>query len=81
MSTRHRCDGCRFWSEMMAQAIGGAVEAVCLSGTGPKAGQYTTGRTTCVAWRSGHHGAVDCPPNDGERSRAAYAADEAAWGN
>lgn len=60
------CKGCRFWSEMIAQAMGGGpVEAMCLSGTGPRAGRYVTARTTCDAWKSGHLGAVDEPGSDG----------------
>lgn len=75
------CNGCRFWSEMIAQSIGGAlVEAYCLSGDGPLAGKYTRGRQTCSAWKSGHLGAVDDPPNYGEEVRAAYEAEEAAHG-
>lgn len=67
------CNGCRFWSEMVAQALGGRpVEALCLSGDGPLAGKYTSGRQTCTAWKSGHHGAVDDPPNYGEYARAMY---------
>ena len=30
------CNGCRFWSEMIAQSIGGGpVQALCLSQDGP----------------------------------------------
>lgn len=73
------CRGCRFWSEMVAQAIGGrGVEALCLSGTGPKASKYTSARTTCDAWKSGHHGAIDDPPNYGEHVRPLYEAEDKA---
>ena len=73
------CAGCRFWSEMIAQSIGGGpVEAMCLSETGQLSGRYTSGRQTCEAWRSGHLGAVDDPPNYGEEVRAAYDAEDAA---
>lgn len=71
------CGTCRYWSEMCAQAMGGGpVEALCLSQNGPYAGKYTTTRMTCPAWKSGHLGAVDAPPNYGEVIRAAYAAEE-----
>ena len=71
------CAGCRYWSEMIAQSIGdGPVEAMCL-GDGPLKGQYTTGKQTCPAWKSGHYGAVDDPPDYGETTRAAYAREEA----
>lgn len=64
---------------MVAQSWGTAsVEALCLSGDGPLNGKYTTGRMTCAAWKSGHLGAVDQPPDYGEAVRAAYAAEEAA---
>ena len=73
----HECGTCRFWSEMVAQAIGnGPMEALCLSQTGTKAGRYTTARASCEAWKSGHYGAVDSPPNYGERAIAAYDAEE-----
>lgn len=56
------CNGCRFWSEVVAQAVGGRpVEALCLSRTGPRAGKYTAGADACEAWKPGHHGPVDEP--------------------
>jgi hypothetical protein len=70
------CAGCRFWSEMMGRAYGGGpVEALCL-GSGKYASKYTTERTTCDAWKSGHLGAVDDPLDYGETTRAAYAREE-----
>lgn len=73
----HDCAGCRFWSEMIAQSIGGGpTEALCLSGDGELAGKYVSARQSCEAWKSGHLGAVDDPPNYGEFTRAAYAAEE-----
>lgn len=72
MGQTRDCRGCRYWSEMIAQALGGRpVEALCLS-EGSRRGKYTTGHTTCEAWRSGHHGAVDDPPDYGESTRALY---------
>jgi hypothetical protein len=71
------CAGCRFWSEMVAQSIGGApVEALCLSADGPYKGKYVTGKQTCESWRSGHNGAVDEPPDYGETVRELYEAEE-----
>lgn len=73
----NNCGGCRFWSEMIAQAIGGGpVQALCLAASGPYASKYTTERMTCDSWKSGHHGAVDDPPNYGEETRALYEAEE-----
>lgn len=72
------CAGCRFWSEMIAKSEGGGpVQALCLA-EGSKRGQYTVSRQTCEAWKSGHYGAIDDPPNYGEETRALYAADERA---
>ncbi len=70
------CGGCRFWSEMVARFHGVAIEAMCLSPEGPRSSQYTTERATCSAWKIGHLGAVDDPPNYGEETRAAYAAED-----
>jgi hypothetical protein len=56
------CAGCKYWSEMLAQSIGGApVEAMCLSSDGPMHGKYVTARATCKAWESGEDGAIDDP--------------------
>lgn len=74
-----RCETCRFWSQMCAQSLdGGPMEALCLSGDGPKAGRFVRATSSCSSWKSGHLGAVDEPPNYGEHVRAAYAAEEAA---
>ncbi len=71
------CAGCRFWSEMIAQAIGGGpVQAMCLAESGKYAGKYTVHYTRCDSWKSGHYGAVDDPPNYGEETRALYDAEE-----
>lgn len=61
------CAGCKFWSEMLAQSIGGApVEAMCLSVDGPNHGKYTPRWVMCSAWESGEAGAVDDPCDDRE---------------
>ena len=78
MNIAGKCEGCRFWSQMCAQSIGGGpIEALCLSGDGPKAGKYTTSAMTCSAWKSDHHGKVDDPPNYGEFIIPLYEAEEA----
>ena len=51
--------------------------AMCLADGGPQSSKYTHARQTCAAWKSGHHGAVDDPPNYGEEVRALYDAEEA----
>lgn len=71
------CKGCRFWSEMVAMVEGGQVVAFCLSPESLHTGRYTAPRSSCSEWKSGHHGAVDDPPNYGEAARAAYDAEEA----
>jgi hypothetical protein len=59
------CHGCRYWSEMIAQAIGGRpLEAMCLSNTGSHRHTYTTRTDTCEAWQSGELGAIDDPGGD-----------------
>lgn len=80
MRTRERnCSGCRYWSEMIAQSIGGRdVEAMCLAPEGsPAKGKYMVGSQTCAAYAKNTHGAVDDPPDYGEVARAAYAIDAA----
>lgn len=68
------CKGCRFWSEMIAQSVGGGpVQAMCLASKPAQlSGQYTSARQKCDAWASGHYGAIDEP---GEDNLALYAED------
>ena len=49
---------------------------MCLASSGPKGSQYTFGSDSCGSWRSGHHGAIDDPPNYGEKTQALYRAEE-----
>lgn len=73
------CSGCRYWSEMVARAGGGAdnvagdTEALCLNAESPFRNKYKTGRATCAFWKLNTLGAVDDPPDYGEATRAAYA--------
>ena len=62
------CAGCRYWSEMIAQSIGGGpVQALCLAPAGgPLKGKYVTSKQSCAAWASGHFGAIDEPGEDGD---------------
>lgn len=52
------------------------MESLCLASDGPYAGKYTTARVTCDFWESGHHGAIDDPPNYGEETRKLYEQEE-----
>lgn len=59
------CHGCRYWSEMLAQAVdGGPMQAMCIANNGPHSGQYTTKRQTCDQWEEGSLGAIDQPGGD-----------------
>ena len=71
------CGGCRYWSEMLAMCDGGGpVKAMCLADGGPLSGKYVTAQRSCTAWKSGHYGAVDDPPNYGAEVRPLYEAEE-----
>ena len=62
-----KCRSCRYWSERIAQAIGGGpIEALCLSRHSPYASQYTIGEQTCDHWAENTYGAVDDPAHAGE---------------
>ena len=60
------CKGCRYWSEMIAQVMGGGpVQAMCIAPqSAPMRTKYTTGSQTCSSWASGHLGAIDEPGQD-----------------
>lgn len=55
------CKGCKYWSEMVARACGGPVEAMCLAAASPNSSQYTVASTTCDAYEPGYDGAIDQP--------------------
>ena len=67
-TSSRNCAGCRYWSSMMAQCVGGgAVRAMCLAcdderlrgaALRPYAGKYTSGWQTCPSWASGELGAI-----------------------
>lgn len=71
------CEGCRYWSDMLARAGGGTtnprgdVEAMCLA-AGPNGGKYTTAGMTCPAFARDTAGKTDSPPNYGEEACAEY---------
>lgn len=72
-----RCETCRYWSQMCAQALdGGPIEALCLAPDGPRKGRFTRATATCPKWAENTHGAWDEPPDYGETARAQYEADE-----
>ena len=71
MTAEHRtygrtmnCKGCRYWSEMIAMAQRGYVQALCLCRQSPESGNYTHPGQTCLMWTSGHLGPIDEPGND-----------------
>lgn len=72
------CDGCRYWSDMIARAGGGTTnsfgdtEALCLAAAGPHSGKYTTESWTCTAFARDTAGKTDSPPSYGEAARAFY---------
>lgn len=61
------CKGCRYWSEMIARAECGDVEALCLSQDSPMQGEFTRGNVSCLEWASGNDGAIDEPGADPQR--------------
>ena len=83
-SGERNCDGCRYWSDMIARAGGGTtnprgdIEALCLAAGGPNASKYTTAEMTCSAFARDTAGKTDAPPNFGEESRPAYEREAAA---
>ena len=59
---KKKCGTCRYWSEMLAQSVGGGpIEAVCLSQAGSRAGKWVPEYCTCEAWAENTYGAVDIP--------------------
>jgi hypothetical protein len=72
------CKGCRYWSEMLAQAHGGGpVQAMCLSQDSASKGKYMNPWSRCDKWASGYLGAIDEPGQD----PCAYDDTDAALGN
>lgn len=66
-----KCENCRYWSEMIARAIGhGPVEAMCLSSKSKYHSKYTSGRMGCEHALDGRDwlGAVDVPGAEQEES-------------
>lgn len=62
------CNGCRWWSEMIAHATAGApLEAMCLNPVSPCTGRFTKERDTCAHYGTNHLGAVDEPGQDPDR--------------
>lgn len=56
------CGGCRYWSELLAQAVGGGpLEAYCLAEDGPDGGKYTQERHHCDAYEDAFGCAIDTP--------------------
>lgn len=63
------CRDCQYWSEMLAQCLGGGpVQAMCLSPNGPLSGKYTSGTQDCPLYLGGRDEllAVDDPEREEE---------------
>ena len=48
-----RCETCRWWSERIARASRGVLEALCLRDYGHNAGSYTRARQSCAGYERG----------------------------
>lgn len=60
MSKRRCCETCRYWSDLIARAVGGGpVEALCLATVGPYRQTYTVASQACGTWAGGQ--AIDDP--------------------
>ena len=56
------CKGCRHWSEMVAQSVGGGpLQAMCLNSVSPMRNEFMSPNRTCPEWQNGGLGAVDQP--------------------
>lgn len=55
------CEGCRFWSEMIAEAAPAGVRALCLNDASGSFSTYTYGPDRCDQWQEGSLGAIDQP--------------------
>lgn len=46
----NKCENCAAWSQLMAEARGGRVFALCLNPSSPKEGKWTAEHDKCAAW-------------------------------
>lgn len=58
------CDGCRYWSEMIAQSNSSGIQAYCLNQHSIHKHEFTTRNQSCDQWQDGSWGAVDSPGGD-----------------
>lgn len=58
------CDGCRYWSEMIAQSSANGIQAYCLNPKSINYQEFTLRHKSCSEWRDGPWGAVDSPGGD-----------------
>lgn len=57
-----RCETCRFWSDLVAEVIGGHLTALCLE---PSQAQVMQPKHHgCAAWKDAPFGAVDEPRDE-----------------
>jgi len=45
-----KCETCSAWSQMMAHANAGRIEAVCLNPRSPRHSKFTSESFYCAAW-------------------------------
>lgn len=58
------CDGCRYWSEMIAKSDGNGLEAYCLNRQSAHAMTFVNRHQSCDQWADGSWGAIDQPGGD-----------------
>lgn len=49
----NECMFCRHWSELIAQAVGTELTAMCLNDKSASHGEYTCEYSTCIAFEAG----------------------------
>ena len=54
------CHSCRWWSEMISQAVGTTIQAICLNKDSQRFGEYTNSRDNCPMYKAGPPVDKDC---------------------
>ncbi len=66
------CRFCRYWSEMVAEARGPDILALCLNPESPRHAKWTGSGQGCEKGRDAPYGAIDDPRHPPEAILAAY---------